>query len=282
MVILVRVITALWCRNVKLFIRNRVQLILIVLMPFFYVYLLSNIFKSTYVSNPVNYVLAGIVIIVVFQTSLNIATSTIDDIVSGYMKEILVSPVKRVQIAVGQIMSATTIAVLQGIIILLAGYFTGMKYSSVITPFAIIGFMIFVGLVFSSLGLFLAASIKNSQTFQIVSVAITTPVTFLCGVYVPLSLLPKSLQFIALFNPMTYAAAIFRTLSLEKMSLPAEELIAEQLAFEAGGFIITPQVSIFIILAFGILFLFLSTIVFTKLDFSAINRVKGNKDIFQQ
>ncbi|MGG3892153.1 ABC transporter permease [Metabacillus fastidiosus] len=277
-----RVITALWCRNVKLFIRNRVQLILIVLMPFFYVYLLSNIFKSTYVSNPVNYVLAGIVIIVVFQTSLNIATSTIDDIVSGYMKEILVSPVKRVQIAVGQIMSATTIAVLQGIIILLAGYFTGMKYSSVITPFAIIGFMIFVGLVFSSLGLFLAASIKNSQTFQIVSVAITTPVTFLCGVYVPLSLLPKSLQFIALFNPMTYAAAIFRTLSLEKMSLPAEELIAEQLAFEAGGFIITPQVSIFIILAFGILFLFLSTIVFTKLDFSAINRVKGNKDIFQQ
>ncbi|MGG3805601.1 ABC transporter permease [Metabacillus fastidiosus] len=95
------------------------------------------------------------------------------------MKEILVSPVNRVQIAAGQIMSATTITVLQGIIILLAGYFIGMKYSSVITPFAIVVFMIFVGLVFSSLGLFLAASFKNSQTFQIVSVAITTPVTFL-------------------------------------------------------------------------------------------------------
>lgn len=277
-----RIITALWFRNVKLFVRNRVQLILIVIMPFFYLYLLSTIFQTASISNPVNYVLTGIVIIVVFQTSLNIATSTIDDIVSGYMKEILVSPVKRVQIAAGQILASTTIATFQGILILFVGYFIGMKYTSVLTPFAIIGFMIFVGLVFSAFGLFLATSIKNSQTFHIVSVAITIPITFLCGVYVPLSLLPQGLQFIALFNPMTYATALFRTISLEKMSLPAEELIAEQLAFEISNFIITPQVSILIVFAFGILFLLLSTIAFSNVDFSRMNRAKGNKDIFQQ
>ncbi|OIJ21522.1 transporter [Anaerobacillus alkalidiazotrophicus] len=277
-----RIISALWFRNVKLFVRNRVQLVLIVIMPFFYLYLLSKIFESTFISNPINYVLAGIVIIVVFQTSLNIATSTIDDIVSGYMKEILVSPVKRVQIAAGQILASTTIATFQGIIILFVGYFIGMKYTSIITPFAIIGFMIFIGLVFSAFGLFLATSIKNSQTFQIVSVAITIPITFLCGVYVPLSLLPQGLQFVALINPMTYATALFRTLSLEKMSLSAEELIAEQLAFEINNFIITPQISILIVFVFGVLCLLLSTIAFSNVDFTRINRAKGNKDIFQQ
>lgn len=277
-----RIIAALWFRNVKLFVRNRVQLVLIVIMPFFYLYLLSTIFKSTYISNPVNYVLAGIVIIVVFQTSLNIATSTIDDIVSGYMKEVLVSPVKRIQIAAGQILSSTTIATFQGIIILFVGYFIGMKYTSIITPFTVIGFMIFVGLVFSAFGLFLAALVKNSQTFQIISVAVTTPITFLCGVYVPLSLLPNGLQYIALFNPMTYATAFFRTVSLEKMSLSADELIAEQLAFKISNFVITPQVSMIIVFLFGILFLLLSTVAFSKVDFSRINRSKGNKDIFQQ
>ena len=277
-----RIIAALWFRNVKLFVRNRVQLVLIVIMPFFYLYLLSTIFKSTYISNPVNYVLAGIVIIVVFQTSLNIATSTIDDIVSGYMKEVLVSPVKRIQIAAGQILSSTTIATFQGIIILFVGYFIGMKYTSIITPFTVIGFMIFVGLVFTAFGLFLAALVKNSQTFQIISVAVTTPITFLCGVYVPLSLLPNGLQYIALFNPMTYATAFFRTVSLEKMSLSADELIAEQLAFKISNFVITPQVSMIIVFLFGILFLLLSTVAFSKVDFSRINRSKGNKDIFQQ
>ncbi|WP_231686846.1 ABC transporter permease [Bacillus sp. JCM 19034] len=245
-----RVVFALWSRHVRLFIRNRVQLVLILIMPIFYLYLLSAIFQSTQITNTVSYVLAGIIIIVVFQTSLNIATSTIDDIVSGYMKEILVSPVKRVQIAIGQILASTTIATFQGIMILIVGAFIGMTYTSVFTPIALVAFMIFVGLVFSSFGLFLAASIKNAQTFQIASTAITIPVTFLCGVYIPLSLLPEGLQMLALFNPMTYAASFFRTLSLEKMSQPIDELLVEQLAFEVHTFIITPQMSIWIIVAF--------------------------------
>ncbi|MFK4997740.1 ABC transporter permease [Bacillus sp. N9] len=277
-----RIIAALWLRNVKLFMRNRVQLILMFIMPFFYLYLISTIFKSTQISNAGHYVLAGIVVIVVFQTSLNIATSTIDDIVSGFMKEILVSPVKRIEIAMGQILSSTTVATLQGILILVIGYFIGMKYTSMITPIAIIASMVLIGLVFSAFGLLLAAVVKHSQTFQIVLVAITTPITFLCGVYVPLSLLPNGLQLIALFNPMTYATAYFRTLSLEKMSLPLDELIAEQLAFQISNFVITPQFSILIVLTFGIICLLLSTFVFTKVDFSKINRSSRYKDIFQQ
>lgn len=277
-----RIVIALWFRNIKLFFRNRVQLILIAILPFFYLYLLSTIFKSVSISNPITYVLAGIIIIVVFQTSLNIATSTIDDIVSGYMKEVLVSPVKRIQVAAGQILASTTIATLQGIIILIVGYFIGMTYTSIITPITIIIFMIFVGIVFSAFGLFFATLSKNAQTFQIISVAITTPITFLCGVYVPLSLLPTGLQYVALFNPMTYATVLFRTVSLEKMSLSIDELLHEHIAFQVDQFIITPKISIIVVLLFGLLFLCLSTFAFSKVDFSTIHRSNSQKDIFQQ
>lgn len=277
-----RIIMALWLRNLKLFMRNRVQLILLLIMPYFYVYLISAIFNSVSINNSMNYVLAGIVIIVVFQTSLNIATSTIEDISSGYMKEVLVSPAKRLEIAVGQILASTTIATLQGMLILIVGYFIGMKYTQLITPIAIVGSMVVIGIVFSSFGLFLAASVKSTQSFQILSVAIITPITFLCGVYVPLSLLPNGLQFLALFNPMTYATAFFRALSLEKLSLPTDELIAEQLAFKISNLVITPQISMIIVSTFGLLFIVLSTIVFLKIDFSSMNRTQGNKDIFQQ
>lgn len=269
-------------RNIKLFLRNRIQLILILIMPFFYLYLLSTIFKSTNISDPTNYVLSGIVIIVVFQTSLNIAISTIDDMVSGYMKEVLVSPAKRIQIVLSQILSSTIIATLQGVLILIVGYFIGLKYESIFTPLAILASMILIGLVFSPFGLFLAASIKNSQTFQIASIAVTTSITFLCGVYVPLSLLPNGLQYMALLNPMTYAASFFRALSLERLSLSQNDLLSDQLAFQINNIIITPQISFFIILLFGILFLFLSTITFTKVDFSKMNRTQMSKDIYEQ
>jgi len=271
------IIVALWLRNIKIFARNRVQLIFTIIMPFFFLYVFSSIFKNDNIENPVNYMLAGIVITTVFQTSLTIATSTIEDIVSGFMKEVLVSPVKRIQIAAGQLLSAATIATLQGIIILFIGFFIGLKFTSVVTPFAVIGVMIVVGLVFSGLGLFLAALVKNSQTFQIVITAITMPLTFLCGAYIPLSMLPKTLQYVAYLNPMTYTTAFFRTIILEKTSLSTDQLIAEQLAFKIGNFVITPNISMAIVLIFGLVFLLLSTYVFSRVDFSRINRSKSKE-----
>ncbi|MFD3259821.1 hypothetical protein ACE3MQ_14525 [Paenibacillus lentus] len=48
------------------------------------------------------------------------------------------------QIAIGPMLSSTTIAVLQGILNLKVGYFIGMTYTSIFTPLAILGFMIVV------------------------------------------------------------------------------------------------------------------------------------------
>jgi len=275
------IIVALWFRNIKIFARNRVQLIFTIIMPFFFLFVFSSVFKNQNVENPVNYMLAGIVITTVFQTALTVATSTIEDIVSGFMKEVLVSPVKRIQIAAGQLLSAATIATMQGIIILFIGYFIGLKFTSFVTPFAVIAVMIVVGLVFSGLGLFIATLVKNSQTFQVVITAITMPLTFLCGAYIPLSMLPKVLQYIAYLNPMTYTTAFFRTIILEKTSLTTDQLVAEQLAFKIGSFVITPVISMVIVIIFGLIFLLLSTYVFSRVDFSRINRSKSKEaDIF--
>jgi len=275
------IIIALWFRNIKIFARNRVQLVFTIIMPFFFLFVFSSVFKNQNIENPVNYMLAGILITTVFQTALTVATSTIEDIVSGFMKEVLVSPVKRIQIATGQLLSAATIATLQGIIILIIGYFIGLKFTSWITPFEVIVVMIMVGLVFSGLGLFIATLVKNSQTFQVVITAITMPLTFLCGAYIPLSLLPKVLQYVAYFNPMTYTTAFFRTIILEKTSLTTDQLITEQLAFKIGNFVITPYISMVIVIIFGLIFLLLSTYVFLKVDFSTINRSKSKEgDIF--
>ena len=136
--------------------------------------------------------------------------------------------------------------------------------------------MVFVGLVFSGFGLFIAANTKNIQTFQVVSMAITMPMTFISGAYIPFALLPQLLVYIGYFNPMTYAVALFRAVALEKITLPAEDLINEELAFQIGGIVVTPLISMLILFVFGVLFLFLSTLSFVRTDFSRINRNKSH------
>lgn len=263
---------ALWKRGLKAFIRNRTGLVFSLIFPFFFVYVFGAIFKNDFIENPIPYMLSGVIITTVFESSLNLASTTVDDMVSGFMKEVLVSPAKRIAVAIGQILSAATVSTVQGILILTIGMFVGIKFTSWTTPLFILCAMISVGLVFSGVGLFMATKVRNGQTFQIVKTAITMPLTFISGAYIPLSMLPDSLRIVAYFNPMTYATAFFRMVVLEKTDLSNAELVKQGLAIDINGFIVTPFMSFVIIIAIGFVFLSLSTNSFVKTDFSRVNR----------
>lgn len=265
-------VLALWKRGLKAFVRNKTGLIFSLIFPFFFVYVFGAIFKNDFIENPIAYMLSGVIITTVFESSLNLASSTVDDMVSGFMKEVLVSPAKRMAVAAGQLLSAATVSTLQGILILMIGLFIGIKFTIWTTPLFILLAMISVGIVFSGVGLFLATKVRSGQTFQIVKTAVTMPLTFLSGAYIPLSMLPNTLKYVAYINPMTYATAFFRMIVLERTNLSTAELVQEGLAIDINGFIVTPMISFAIIVAIGIVFLILSTNSFVKTDFSRVNR----------
>jgi ABC-2 type transport system permease protein len=265
-------IFALWKRGLKAFIRNKTGLIFSLVFPFFFVYVFGAIFKNDFIENPIAYMLSGVIITTVFEGALNLASTTVDDMVSGFMKEVLVSPAKRLSVAIGQLLSAATVSTLQGALILVIGLFIGIRFTTWTTPIFILIAMIFVGLVFSGVGLYMATKVRSGQTFQIIKTAVTMPLTFISGAYVPLAMLPDLLKYIAYFNPMTYATAFFRMIVLEKTSLTNAELVQEGLAIDINGFVVTPILSFIIFVLIGVVFLVLSTRSFVKTDFSRINR----------
>jgi len=260
----------------KEFLRDKTRVIFSVVFPFFFIYVFSAIFKNEFIENPIQYMLAGIIAATVFESSIRVSSSTIDDMVSGFMKEVLVSPVSRISVAAGQFLSSATISTVQGLIILIGGFVIGYRVTSPLTIFYVLLSLVFIGIVFSGFGLFLATITKSTQTFQVISMAITMPMVFISGAYIPLSLLPRTLEVISYFNPLAYAVAFFRTLSLEKANLTNAELLAEELAIKIGNFVVTPMLSMIILLVFGLLFLTLSTMSFVRADFSKINRSKAD------
>jgi len=271
-----REIWAIFYRNFLNFSRDRMRVILTFAMSLFLLLVFSFVMKSSMtemIKSPMNYLISGIIIMTVFQTALNNSTSILEDISSGFMKEIIISPISRWRISVGQILSSSVIAIIQGILVLVMGLFFGLSVDFP-TFLELIGIMAVVGATFSSMGLFLATVAKSSSTFQTMATVLVMPLTFLSGAYIPTTILPKFLMPIIYINPLTYVTSVFRYVTMKMWNVPTAQLIKEGVAFNVHGFIIMPQLGFLFIILMGFLFFGLSVRKFSKADFSTIRVLK--------
>jgi ABC-2 type transport system permease protein len=270
-----RPIKAIVMRNLIKLSRDKMRVFFTLFMTGMLLFIFSFVTKSmvSTLSHPMNYLISGIIIMTVFQTSLNNSMNILEDIANGFMKEILVAPITRWQIAIGHVLSSAIVSVLQGLIIVIIGLFIGLNID-LLHGIMMIVLMCLVGFTFSSLGLFLAAVTKESTNFQLIITIVTFPLTFLSGAYIPTMAIPKILLPIVYINPLTYTTAAFRFVALHMENMSVLELVKSGVAFSLNGFIITPVMSAFLIIAMGISFFALCVSRFNNADFSRIKIFK--------
>lgn len=269
---MIRPIVAILRRNLVKFGRDRMRLFLNLLMSGIFLFIFSFVTRSPSagLEHPINYLIAGIVIMAVFQTSLNNSMGILEDISSGFMKEVLVSPIRRWQIAVGQILSSSAVSLFQGLLLLGAGVFLGLRLDA-IHVLLVVGVMAVSALGFGSVGLHLAALTKGSSNYQLLVTLLAFPLTFLSGAYIPVTMLPGFLRPIVYLNPLTYATAAFRSVMLGMDGSPVNELVRSGIAFPiVGGYAITPGFSTLLVLVMGSVFLVLAVRRFSRADFSTV------------
>jgi ABC-2 type transport system permease protein len=268
---MIRPIKAILMRNLLKFSRDRMRLIFTLFMSGTFLFIFSFVTKATVVgmAHPMNYLISGIIIMTVFQTALNNSMNVLEDISSGFMKEILVAPISRWQIATGQVLSSMTIAVLQGCIIIIIGFFLGFRIDFV-NGIIMLGIMCLVGFTFSALGLLLAALTKDSTNFQLLITLVSFPLIFLSGAYIPTMVMPAILKPVVYLNPLTYTTSMFRYVALHMENASTAELIKSGVAFPIHGFVVMPQMGAVLVLLMGALFFSLCVQQFSKADFSRV------------
>lgn len=272
---MIRPIIALLSRNLLKFSRDRMRLFFTIFMSGLFLFVFSFIAKSSAagLDHPMNYLISGIIIMSVFQTAMNGSMNILDDISNGFMKEIMVAPIGRWQIAMGQVLSSMIIAVLQAMLIVIIGVFMGLRMDA-LHSLLMLALMLLVGLTFSSVGLFLAAITKNSTNFQLLIMIVSFPLSFLSGAYIPTMMIPKILMPIVYLNPLTYTTSAFRYITLHMENLPSSALVKTGVAFDIHGFVIMPWMSTLVVLAMGSVFFLLCVNRFAGADFSNIKALK--------
>ncbi|WP_300416216.1 ABC transporter permease [uncultured Oscillibacter sp.] len=248
-------IIAIVQRNLLNYVRSKGRVFGALFMSMFMLVMFSFLMRSSMsgLDAPMPYLISGVIIMSVFQVSVNNSSDILTDISSGYMKEVLVAPIARTQISMGHILSGAVIAALQGVVTMICGIVLGLRVG-ILQILLLTAVMLVSAMTFSAVGLFLATVSRNSPAFQTISSMIMMPLTFVSGAYIPTTMIPGFLPPIVYLNPLTYTTSIFRYIALGAHTLTKQELVGQGMAFSIGGFVITPLMGLAITLLIGAFF----------------------------
>jgi ABC-2 type transport system permease protein len=138
----------------------------------------------------------------------------------GFLKEIMVAPVKRIYIVLGRIAGGMTTSLIQGILILLITLLIGFKISGILPFMITLVFMILIAMTFIGLGLVFASRMKDPHGFQLVVNFVVFPIFFLSGALSPIDSFPRILKYLTYIDPLTYGVDGMRAVLIGSSSFP--------------------------------------------------------------
>lgn len=198
----------LWLRELKRYMRSRVQMIASLGQPVLYLlalgFGLGPVFQRAGDGSYVQFIAPGVIGMSILFMCVFSGISILWDRQFGFLKETLVAPVPRMSIMLGRTLGSATVATIQGLLVFIVCLIAGFRpHSWAAFPMAFI-FMAMVAITFAALGTAFGSIIKDMQGFPIIMNFMVLPMFFLSGALYPLSHLPAVLTFITRIDPLTY------------------------------------------------------------------------------
>ncbi len=211
-----RAVKVVWKRDLIRFRNERARIFSSMMQPLLFLFVLGKGLAAVVPSgNGVDYatfLFPGVLITGVMFTAVFSAISIVWDREFGFLREMLVAPVRRSSIVVGKCLGSASIATIQGIAILTLCGLVGIPYH----PVLLIGATLLTFLVaftITALGLVMAVRVQSVQTVMPVMQLLLTPLIFLSGSLFPMGGdIPTWLSVVSKINPISYGVDATRTL----------------------------------------------------------------------
>jgi len=215
----------IWLRDIKRYYRDKPRIIGSFAQPILFLFVLGTGIASSFSvfgggggRDFLNFMFPGIVGMTVLFTSFFSAMSIVWDREFGFLKEVLVTPISRTSIVIGKLLGGSTIAMIQGTIILLFSPLLKIPITFEIF-FKVIGIMFLVAMTIATIGIVLASVIKSMQAFQVITNFLLMPMFFLSGALFPLNNTLKWMNVVSKINPLSYGIDAMRTVILNNPAL---------------------------------------------------------------
>ncbi len=213
------IVNLLW-RNVKWRLHNKFTIAITILQPMLWLVLYSAVAKQTMqgtgIENYTAFILPGLVVLVSFSACSNNGIMNYLLKTNGSFYRVLIAPVARSSIVLGQMLEAVLCAFIEVVIMCIVGLFFSATVTSGITGMLLIALIVFLTAFFIS-GLTYAISLclPNEVIYETVMNAIVLPIFFLSTALFPADKLSGGLAVVVNLNPFTLVINALRSLFLE-------------------------------------------------------------------
>jgi len=156
-------------------------------------------------------------------TSIFSNISVIEERREGFLLSVLVAPASRLSLVLGKILGVTTLAVLQGSLLLLLSPLLGIRIGWTQWPL-LLAVVALIAVELTALGFAFAWKLDSIQGFHALMNLLLLPMWLLSGALFPMSGASSWVRAIMMINPMTYAmSALRQVLYLGSMN-PIEDI----------------------------------------------------------
>ncbi|HEV2309598.1 MAG TPA: ABC transporter permease [Acidimicrobiia bacterium] len=218
-----RAARVVWKREIIRFSRNRIRIITSLAQPILFLFVLgtglTTIVTTAHGFDFRTFMFPGVIAMTILFTAIFSAVSIVWDREFGFLREMLVAPVRRGAIMMGKCAGGATVATMQGIIMLILAPLVHVPYAPVLLVELMI-VMVLTATMLTAFGLFLAARIQEIESFQVVMQLFVLPMFFLAGAVFPIEKLPTWLGTLTRFDPLAYAVDPMRRAVFAHVSAP--------------------------------------------------------------
>ncbi|MFZ2050684.1 MAG: ABC transporter permease [Solirubrobacteraceae bacterium] len=225
-----RAIKIVWKRELIRFSRDRLRMLTSLMQPFLFLFILGTGLSSiaaagTHGVNLRTFVYPGVLCMAVMFTAMFSAASIVWDREFGFLREMMVAPVRRSSIVLGKCLGGATVAALQGVIVLAIAGLVEVPYVPVMI-LEIFALQLLLAFSITAFGVMAAARVKQMQSFMALTQMVILPMFFISGAMFPVSGLPQWLAVLNRLDPLTYAVdpmrrAVFAHLNISEAARKA-------------------------------------------------------------
>ena len=218
-----RAIKIVWRRELIRFKSDRIRIVTSLVQPLLFLFVLGSGLQSlagagTHGVDVKTFIYPGILCMTVMFTALFSAASIVWDREFGFLREMMVAPVRRSSIVIGKCIGGATVAALQGVIMIALAPLVGVPYSAILI-LGIFFLQLLLSFSIAAFGVMIAVRIKQMQSFMGVTQMIVMPMFFISGALFPVSGLPRWLEVLNRLDPLTYAVEPMKALVFNHVTM---------------------------------------------------------------
>jgi ABC-2 type transport system permease protein len=196
----------------------------------------------------VRFLFPGIVAMAVLFTGIFSAMSIVWDREFGFLREVLVAPISRAAVVLGKALGGSTVAMLQGAILLILAPILGVSLDPLLV-LKLLGLMFLTALALTSMGILIAARLQSMEAFQMIMNFLIMPMFFLSGAFFPLRGLPAWMSVVTRLDPVAYGVDPMRRLLLGGELAPGIRIGTHHLGTGEDCLILAAFAAVMIVLA---------------------------------